>query len=400
MANDSDIFGASDGKSKDADIFGDLKDAPPRSEIRAEAPQVSLTEKLKKAAIAPFAGMVPSMLGGPSIGGLPGMFAESAKAGGAVMDHLAYGAGEKVSDVAAKVLPAEGAAGLGLAANVGVQAIPMLFGGEAAKLASPALESGAKSLMQSALKPTWEAIRTGKASRAIDTMLEEGINPTVGGVEKLRPMIDKLDNEISSAIASSTATVNKAAVGQRLQETWDKFKSTVNPQADLDAIKAAWTKFRNHPDLAGKTEIPVQTAQEMKRRTYQVLADKYGEEGAASTEAQKALARGLKEEISSAVPGVAASNAKASDLLNVLNVAERRAYMDLNKNPMSLALLAHNPAGFAAFMADKSALFKSLVARMMHSGSEQIPATAARAGIGILNSSNSQAPQGVLMENR
>ncbi len=40
--------------------------------------------------------------------------------------------------------------------------------------------------------------------------------------------------------------------------------------------------------------------------------------------------------------------------------------MDLNKNPGSLAWLAHNPSSFAAFMADKSALFKSLAARMIY----------------------------------
>jgi hypothetical protein len=33
--------------------------------------------------------------------------------------------------------------------------------------------------------------------------------------------------------------------------------------------------------------------------------------------------------------------------------------MEMNKNPMGLAALAHNPVGWVAFMADKSALFKS-----------------------------------------
>lgn len=395
MANDSDIFGASTGKVKDADIFGDVQDAL-RPEVKAasvEKPMPTYADRMKSVGTAALGGLKGGPLGALSEGTFEGM-----KQFGQVMEHVGYGAGEKVSDLAAKVLPPEGAAGLGLATNVAVQAVPMLLGGEAAKVVTPAFQAGAKSLMQSALKPTWEAIRTGKASRAIDTMLEEGINPTVGGIEKLRPMIDKLETEVSEAIANSTATVNKAAVGARLRETWDKFKSQVNPQADLDAIRVAWDKFKNHPDLVGKTEIPVQTAQEMKRRTYQILADKYGEEGAAATEAQKALARGLKEDISAAVPSVAVPNAKASDLLNVLGVAERRAYMDLNKNPMSLALLAHNPAGFAAFMADKSALFKSLVARMMHSGAERIPETAGRAGVGILNSQNAQPPRGVLME--
>src|SRR5206468_3026519 len=112
-------------------------------------------------------------------------------------------------------------------------------------------------------------------------------------------------------------------------------------------------------------------AQELKQGTYRILASKYGEQGSAATEAQKALARGLKEGISEKVPAVAGLNAEESKLINALEVAERRALMDGNKNFGGLAWLAHSPATWAAFMADKSALFKSLVARMMHSGSEQ-----------------------------
>ncbi len=105
--------------------------------------------------------------------------------------------------------------------------------------------------------------------------------------------------------------------------------------------------------------------------------------GTADVEAQKGLARGLKEGIAQAEPRVSALNAQESALIRTLGVAERRAMMDLNKNPMGLSLLAQNPAAWAAFMADKSALFKSLAARAVYSGSEQIPAAAARGGIAL-----------------
>jgi hypothetical protein len=87
-------------------------------------------------------------------------------------------------------------------------------------------------------------------------------------------------------------------------------------------------------------------------------------------EAQKALARGLKDEIAEAVPGISALNAEESKLLATLGVAERRALMELNKNPMGLAALAQSPASWAMFMADKSALFKSLSARMLNSSAQ------------------------------
>ena len=112
--------------------------------------------------------------------------------------------------------------------------------------------------------------------------------------------------------------------------------------------------------------IPVQLAQKLKQGTYKTLKGKYGEVGSASTEAQKGLARGLKENIAEVVPGIGALNAEESRLFKTLGVAERRSLMDMNKNPLGLAALAGNPTGFAAFMADRSAAFKALVARMMN----------------------------------
>jgi hypothetical protein len=105
----------------------------------------------------------------------------------------------------------------------------------------------------------------------------------------------------------------------------------------------------------------------LKRGTYRALGEKtYGEMGSAATEAQKALARGLREEVAAKVPETVAPLAREADLMNVMGVAERRALMEANKNPMGLALLAKNPYAWAGFMADKSALFKSTVARLLN----------------------------------
>ena len=49
---------------------------------------------------------------------------------------------------------------------------------------------------------------------------------------------------------------------------------------------------------------------------------------------------------------------KEAQLIDTLDVVERRALMELNKNPGGLTLLAENPLAAAAFQADKSALFK------------------------------------------
>lgn len=352
------------------------------------------SERLKRLATATMQGVLS---GGPLMGGLAGAFGESMKQTGEIVDRAAYDAGGKVTDLT-------GSPGLGYAANVATQAIPTILGGEAAKLASPSLQTAGRALMQSALKPPYKDLRTGNAARAIDTLLEEGINPTQGGVAALRGKIDDLSGQIEAALQGSTATVNKGEVGKRLLETAEQLKKQVNPEADLEAARKTWLGFRNHPLLAGKQDIPVQLAQELKQGTYAQLSKKYGQIGTAEEEAQKALARGLKEEISGAVPGVAGLNKAESELINALKVSERRALMEANKNLAGLALLAQNPAGFAAFMADKSALFKSIVARMLYSGSEQIPATVGRMGgaaygAGVL-SGEPAMPRGILSERR
>jgi hypothetical protein len=253
-------------------------------------------------------------------------------------------------------------------------------GGVAGNAISSGLKTGSRKLMQSALKPTIEQLRTGKAAQAVDTLLDEGLNATQGGTDAIRGRVDQLNTEIADRIGASSATVSKQKVLDALRGTKEHFFTQVNPNADMAAIANTADEFAAHPLLQGDN-IPVQLAQKMKQGTYQVLKKKYGQVGTASEEAQKMLARGLKEGIAENVPGVAALNARESKLLDALTVVERRVLMDANKNPMGLAILANNPATWAAFMADKSALFKSLAARMVNQASK---ATGAASGSKML----------------
>lgn len=305
-----------------------------------------------------------------------------------------------------------------------------------AAAAAPVLRSGAERTMQSALKPSLKAQQTGKADRAIGTMLDEGINVSPGGMEKVADRITALNDQIKTLIQDSPAKIDKSAVAATLSEKLGQVAKQVTPKGDLAAIQRAWDEFMSHPLLEGnraplradkerpaiertirKTAadqpgpaiantleqvageqpgsftappsmqvpppaptIPVQLAQEMKQGTYRALGDKsYGELKGADIEAQKALARGLKQEIVKAVPAVRELNAQESALLNALSVSERRVMMEANKNPIGLGILSTNPLHLAAWMADRSGLFKSLIARMLNQTSESLPGMA-RAG--------------------
>lgn len=239
-----------------------------------------------------------------------------------------------------------------------------LVGAAGSKLRELA-QGGAESLMQSAIKPTLKQLANGDAGVAVRTLLDYGISPTKAGVEKLRSLIDDLNTQVADKIANSTAMIPKTSVLQRLADVKTAFGNQVSPTADLAAIDRVGDDFLAHPLYPGP-DLPVQAAQELKQGTYKTLAKKYGQLGGAETEAQKGLARGLKEEISNAVPEVAGLNAEEAKLIKTLNVTERRALMELNKNPMGLASLAKNPLSWAAFMADRSAAFKALAARMVN----------------------------------
>jgi len=239
--------------------------------------------------------------------------------------------------------------------------------GMAGDVISRGANSAAKSLMQSALKPGVKAVESGKADRAIETLLREGISPTKSGVDKLESMVDALNGEVKKQIANSGQTVSKKTVLQGLNETGEKFAKQASPASDLNAIAGVGDGFLSHPLLPNGDAIPVQLAQELKTGTYRALKEKaYGEVKGADTEAQKAIARALKEEIERVAPSVGPLNKRQEDLIAALKLSSRRAGVDANKNPVGLSWLASNPSAALAFMADRSAAVKGMSARAVN----------------------------------
>ena len=269
---------------------------------------------------------------------------------------------------------ASGAATAGLInpEDIGTGAILGGIAGNIPNIMQYATQRIPERLMQSAIKPTTADLRTGKAKQAVQTMLEEGVNPTMQrtifgrGLDTLKEKVGSLNNQIADIIQNSKGNVSKSSVLSYLDDLERKAMQQVNPASDLKAIQNVRDEFISHPLAQGET-IPVQLAQKLKSGTYKAVGAKsYGELGSTATEAQKQLARGLKEEVALAEPSVAALNAQESTLLNALNVSERRALQELNNNPLSLSLLANDPKAAVAFMADKSGAFKALLARILY----------------------------------
>ena len=240
------------------------------------------------------------------------------------------------------------------------------------------LTSKARDLMFSAVKPTTADVESGAAKQAIETMLEEGVNPTMErtifgkGLDTLSKKVGEKNKQIADLVRSSGKTISKAEVAAKLDELRPSVLTQVNPVPDIRALEEAKAGFATHPLLQSE-EISVPLAQEMKQGTYRALGDKAWQEiGSTSRESQKALARGLKEGIAKAIPEVGKLNAEESKLLNALDVSEARAIQELRNNPGGLSILASNPKAALAFMADRSSAFKSLISRMMNSAGKSM----------------------------
>jgi hypothetical protein len=294
------------------------------------------------------------------------------------LEKAGYEAGGRVTDVT-------GSPELGFAANVGLQAIPTVAGGFLGKTAAPVVKDTGRFLMQSALKPSKAEHMSGKGARAVETMLKEGANVSKGGVEKMRSVIDDLNDEIAGIIQNSDKTIDKNAVASRLGDVLKKYEASIDP-SDIKAIENVWTQFLSHPQLAGKREMAIQLAQKMKQAGNAKLGDSaYGTglKPAAERDAYKGIVRGLKEEIAAAEPAVGPLNARESDLINAAKIAANRVAMDANKNPLGLGALITQPWMVPVWMWDRSPLGKSMLARMLYSGADPMT-TGAGAAVGGL----------------
>jgi len=182
-------------------------------------------------------------------------------------------------------------------------------------------ESVPKTLYKSALKPS-TTLPDWKVNNILKTGIAEGIPVSASGQEKLTGLIESINNDIASKIkagAGKGVTVKKFAVASRLGDTADTFANQVTPAKDLATVGKIGNEF-----LKGQpNEIPADTAQAMKQGTYQQISKSYGKLSSASIESQKALARGLKEELAAQIPEIGDLNARESQLIGLDQALER-----------------------------------------------------------------------------
>lgn len=356
-------------------------------EAPGSAPLPSFAERMGRMGMAGLRGMIT---GGP-IGVVGQAGAEGMRQFQQGVDRAAYQGGGFVTDKSMELgASPEVAATAGYLTNLGTQAIPVWLGGLTGKaVGEKPMEDTAKRLMTSALKPSRSAIESGDAAAGVQTMLEKGANVSAGGTRKLINQVRDLGGEADDLVQQSHGIVGMNKPAEALGDTLRRFSKQGTPAADRAAIMKDWREFL---DTYGPT-LSVQRANDIKRGTQTVLSGKYGELGSASTEAQKAIARGLRLAIEEQVPGVAEKNKEISSLINALELVSPRQGVAANRDIAGLAMLAKTPEQGAVMMADRSSLLKSILARALYASRQRVPETAgelAGAYVGMKSGANKE----------
>jgi hypothetical protein len=222
---------------------------------------------------------------------------------------------------------------------------------------------------ETALKPPPAKYSQPQRSAMVQTALQNSIPVSKPGLEKLGDLIDDLNNKIAGEVGSDpNRPIDTAKVAGYVDQAKARFANQVTAQPDLNAIEATRQQFlAERGAKPGTPAVPPQPiglydangqqimgpgspanpptppqpigaadAQAMKQGTYRVLRGKYGEQGSATVEAQKALARGLKDQIADAFPELKGMNAAESKLLDLQPVLERAVNRISNHQPIGI----------------------------------------------------------------
>lgn len=177
----------------------------------------------------------------------------------------------------------------------------------------------ARGLYESALKIPPRSINKEARDAIVKTGIEGKYLPSEKGLEKLGNNIDFLNREIKDVISQGTKAgkeVDMNAVVKRIDSLKDFYKDYPRAKKYIDELD----KIQQEVIAQNPGKIPLDVAQRMKQRIYQINRKHYGEMKGVDVEADKAIARGLKEELVGQYPELKDLNAKDSALISLEEV--------------------------------------------------------------------------------
>ena len=216
-------------------------------------------------------------------------------------------------------------------------------------IAKLAPQSVAEKLIESGVKFSTK-IKPARRSKIIQAALDEKITPTKAGLRKSQKLVEKYTNQVDDIIEKGIragkggkVSIKTDDVLSRLDDVRDTFEASAFGSDFADEITEISTKFKNK---FGDTLTAAQ-AQEVKRNTQQILRKSFGQLSNVRSEAGKAIARGLREELERAFPEVAKLNKKSSELIQLNKELERAVARLSNRDVFGLGTKILGAGGVA-----------------------------------------------------
>lgn len=171
--------------------------------------------------------------------------------------------------------------------------------------------------------------------KIVQTGIKGQYYPTQNGLARLQGDIESLNHQIANSVDTASQTggkIDMADVTQRIDQLKGFYNRLPPDRAkvftdQLDEIQSQY--------LSGG-EISQKAAQQMKQTIYTLHKKHYGELKTLAIEGDKAVARGLKEELVKLNPELASLNAKDSALINLEEVMERAVNRTRNYDVIKL----------------------------------------------------------------
>lgn len=238
-----------------------------------------------------------------------------------VLGYVLPGVGPALDQLGDQAQAGEVAKALGGATSLGLQLAGPELAGAAARgvgtVAGKVGDSIADAAARNALKGGYTVnTPAAEVDAAARTLRQNNIPFSAEGAQKISDALNDLRTAVvakTDAAAKAGVTISPQAVLNRLDQLKMRYASQVNPDQDLAAINRVGKNFsQNNPG-----PIPADTAQAMKAGSNAVNAAKYGEASQAQIEAEKALTRGLKEELENQIPELTQLNAKQAEYIGL-----------------------------------------------------------------------------------
>ncbi len=223
---------------------------------------------------------------------------------------------------------------------------PMFYAGKAASAMNVP-----EKLYASALKPS-ATMTVDSRSKMIQAALDEGIPVSRKGLDGANKIISQSGDAVTQLVNDAAARGVGVSVNDSATPVRNVLAQAVANPSDLNGARNVLSEFLdtyNPLHQAGyDTFIPVNTANEIKRNLWDEVGNKMGKIDATSgytADAKKALGRGLRQQVETAVPDVVPLNQRMSPLMDLRPQLERALNRSENWNLIGLGALGGGIAG-------------------------------------------------------